>query len=112
MLEIESECAAIAEWRQKYVAKPPPEKLTSMSGHPAGTVEHAIPFQRTFLHFVKAVLCLGIPYMFEPHEREGRMSTHIADEEGQVGMRPHRLDDILSGNSQPLVVSMTFSLVL
>lgn len=94
-----------AEWRQKYVAKVP-EKLTSLSGRPLDKVEYAIPFQRTFLRFLKAVVCLGIPYLLETQHREGWTPSYSTDEEEQAGTRLQRPDDIISGNGQPLIVSI------
>jgi hypothetical protein len=109
---VESECQATAEWRQKYVAKSPPDKLTSLSGRPVEAVEHAIPFQRTILHFVKAVVCLGIPYLFESPGNEGWNSNRITDEEEQAGMETQRLGDFALGSGQPLVVSIGLFLML
>ena len=83
-----------------------------MSGRTVGTVEHAIPFHRTSLHFVKAVLCLGIPYMFESQDRDRRMSNRITDEEEQVGRTPQKPDDILLGSGHPLVVSVILLILL
>ncbi|KAF8528644.1 hypothetical protein JB92DRAFT_2863754 [Gautieria morchelliformis] len=97
------------EWRQKYVAKSPPEKLTSLSGRPMEAVEHAIPFQRTILHFVKAVVCLGVPYLFESPGREGWNSNRLTDEEEQAGMGAQRPGDIVMGSGQPLVAALLLS---
>ncbi|KAF8589626.1 hypothetical protein K439DRAFT_324748 [Ramaria rubella] len=99
------------EWRQKYVTKSAPDKRgNTLSGRPM-EVEHAVPFRQTFHRFIKAVLCLGIPYLFEAQDsdRGGWISDRPTDEEEQGPPNSPRPGDALLGNGQPLVAALLLS---
>ena len=92
-----------AEWRQKYVSRARPADPLVSPG--TEIVEHAIPFRRTFLRFVKGIICLGLPYLFESRGTEGWSSTRPTDEEDQGGTKFPTSEDPGLRNSQVLVVS-------
>jgi len=89
-----------ADWRQKYLIKNTSE-LQDLGNTAKPLVEHAIPFRRTIIRLVKAVIFLGIPYLFERAAQDAK----LMDEEGQTSMNSLQHNDTPLGRLEGIIVS-------
>ncbi|KIJ57276.1 hypothetical protein M422DRAFT_40759 [Sphaerobolus stellatus SS14] len=88
------------EWRQKYLPKP--NTNFEQSEKRTENTKKALPFRRTIMRFIKIIVLLGIPYLFERGFQQQRTSI---DEE-QVELNSSRAETQPLGHNDALIAGL------